>query len=287
MNKIKEENYHSKPFRKIFKDLHKNGKYCSPRGQKVLEIENYSYTLPPWVRFQNFEHRKLSLKYIKTELQWYLKGDKRDLSIIDSAKIWGDIVNDDGTINSNYGQYIFGKTNQFDNVLNLLKSDRDSRRASIVLLNKKHLFSETKDVPCTYSMNFRIRENKLNMSVHMRSQDAIFGMGNDAPTFSIIHEMMLCALHEYYPSLEYGDYFHIADSFHVYERHFDMLQKLTGKRLIERDTKERPLHRHKKSVYVVENCPKISGPNEVRFLRKLDFSVIPEPFKFTKWLVEK
>ncbi len=213
-------------FLKIFNDLGREGSLTSPRGQLVKEIEDYSFNLPPFVRFQNFEVRKFNLNYLKTEFLWYLKGDRFDLSITESAQIWKDIVNSDGSLNSNYGQYIFRDGGQFDRIVQLLAQDKDSRRASIVILNRDHVMSDTKDLPCTYSLNFRIRNNRLNMSVSMRSQDAWFGMGNDIPTFSFIHEMVLNALRRFYPSLEYGNYHHHADSFHVYQRHFSRLDEL-------------------------------------------------------------
>ena len=264
--------YHSEPFIKIYNDVY-FGHYVKPRGELIVELENYSYELKPYVRFQNFESRKLNVDYIKTEFLWYLKGDRFDSSICDHAKIWKSVINKDGSINSNYGQYIFGKSNQFDTVVNLLKNDKDSRRASIMILNNDHLKSDTNDVPCTYSINFRIRNNKLNMSVHMRSQDAIYGMGNDAPAFSFIHEMMLNALRRYYPDLEHGNYFHSADSFHVYERHFQMLDKL----------------RSNNDYYEIVNCPKISGPDEVDYLRSLSTQISrpPSGFQFTNWLLSK
>lgn len=267
MNQDKKVKRHSKPFSKLFAKIAKNGKFVRPRGLLIKEVENCSYKLPPYVRFPNFESRKLNPKYTKREVLWYLKGDRFDTSICEHAKIWKDIVNSDGSINSNYGQYMFGKINQFDNVIETLKNDVDSRRASIVILNSDHLFAETKDVPCTYAINFRIRQGRLNMSVHMRSQDAIFGMGNDAPAFSIIHEMMFNALKEFYPDIKYGNYFHICDSLHVYERHFLMLDKMVAG-----------------DMFTVVDVPRISGPDEVKFLRALDFSYIPDCFKFTKWL---
>lgn len=243
------------------------GKEAAPRGQNVLECENFRYVLPPYVRFANFEARKLNISYIKKEFLWYLKGDRFDSSIGQHAKMWQGLVNDDGSLNSNYGQYIFGEQNLFDKALETLTADKDSRRASIMILNNEHLFSNTKDVPCTYALNFRIRENSLHMTVHMRSQDAIFGMGNDAPAFSFIHEMMFHSLKEVYPELEYGEYLHHADSFHIYERHFEMLKKILTS-----------------DVYAAVECPRISGADEVRFLRKLQFESIPESYKFTQWL---
>lgn len=259
---------HSVTFKKIYNDLVKHGKEVAPRGQKVLEIENYNYVLPPYVRFTNFEDRKFNLKYVKREFLWYLRGDKFDTSITEHASLWKSLINEDGSINSNYGQYVFGEQNQFQNVVNQLRSDRDSRRATISILSADHLLSDTKDVPCTYSINFRIRENKLNMTVRMRSQDAIFGMSNDAPAFSLIHEMMFVSLREVYPNLEYGEYHHSADSFHVYERHFDMIKTLASS-----------------SSYSMILCPKISCSEEIRFLLHGDFSSIPETFAFTKWLL--
>lgn len=262
-------------FQNIFRDLVQYGNKVSPRGQEVIEIENYFYTLPARVRFCNFEARKLNQNYIKREFLWYLRGDKKDLEILNYAKMWTDLVNDDGSINSNYGQYIFfndpGKISQFYYVINTLLNDKDSRRASIMILNKDHLLSQTKDYPCTYSLNFRIRDDKLNMSVHMRSQDAVFGMGNDAPCFSFIHEMVFAALRgPIYPDLQMGEYHHTTDSFHVYKRHFEVMEKIAyGDNYLEID------------------CPEISSASEVSFLEKLcrdQSQPIEANYKFSRWL---
>jgi thymidylate synthase len=251
-------------FYKIYKDLSK-GKEVSPRGYLIKELENYNYDLQPYERFPSFVARKLSISYLKKEFLWYLKGDRYDASIINYAGMWKSVMNPDGSFNSNYGQYFFGKQNQYDIVLKILQEDKDSRRASILLLTKEHLSSKT-DVPCTYAINFRIRDNYLNMTVHMRSQDSVFGMGNDAPTFSFIHEMMYNSLRETYPELRYGIYHHFADSFHIYEKHYGMLAEIL------------------KGDYKHIDCPKILNADEVRFLRKLKFDNIPEDYKFTRWL---
>lgn len=247
-------------FEQIFHDVATKGKICSPRGQKVLELENYTYELPPYVRFQNFESRKLKLNYIKEEFLWYLNADPKDQSITEHASLWKSLVNLDNTINSNYGQYVFATAedgygfgitaSQLDKAVFALANDKDTRRASVMILNAKHLFMQTNDVPCTYSLNFRIRENKLNMSVHMRSQDGVFGMGNDAPTFSFIQEIVFTILLAKYENLEMGSYHHIADSFHVYERHFELLEKIG----------------FGKDAYIPVDVPRIKDADEVAFL---------------------
>ena len=289
---------HVATFRKIFNDLMIDGQFVAPRGQLILELENYSYTLKPYIRFQNFKCRNLNVPYIKREFLWYLKGDKFDRSIAEYAKIWRDIINKDGSINSNYGQYIFNEGHQFDNVVATLMDDRDSRRASMVILDRRHLLSDTRDVPCTYGLNFRIRDSHLNMTVHMRSQDAIYGMGSDAPIFSFIHEMVYNALKRKFMYLKYGAYFHIADSFHVYQRHFEMLMKITGVKFnvypdLQRE-KYKLRHTMQRDSYDVVKCPRISGPDEVDFMRGLhklpedhNWRDIPPEFKFTLWLLNR
>lgn len=254
-------------FRSIFHDLIYNGIECSPRGLRIIELENYSYELKPYQRFCNFRSRKLNLNYIKQEFLWYLRGNAKDLSILNHAKMWKGLVTDNGIINSNYGHYIFGLS-MFYNVANELIRDKDSRRASIVILNNGHLTNDYADVPCTYALNFRIRQNRLNMSVMMRSQDSIYGMGNDAPSFSFIHEMMFEYLKDTYKDLEYGNYFHYVNSFHAYEKHFKMLEKIV----------------YQMDDYVPIKCHKINGKKEVEFLLKNNFNKIPKEFAFTRWL---
>lgn len=256
-------------WRKIYQRLKSEGKPCAPRGLQILEVENFSYTLDPYVRFLNFEARHLNLKYIRQEFQWYLGGDPYDLGILEHANIWRNLVLR-GRLTSNYGLAVFRKGG-FDWVTTELERDRDSRRACITILEDTHLKAETLDVPCTAYMNFRIRNNALNMSVHMRSQDAIYGMTNDAPAFSFIHEMLYVTLRDScYPDLQMGSYHHTADSFHVYERHFKMLDELCM-----HDAKFTPLE-----------APRMTNAEEVEYLRSCKWIAESPPyeFEFTEWL---
>jgi len=251
----------------IYRDLKIKGIITKPRGLKILEVENFNHIFKPYERFINYPSRKLNLKYIKKEFLWYLKGDKYDTSITKYASMWKSLINKDGSINSNYGQYIFSN-DMFYNVLNTLIKDRDSRRAHIAILSSDHLISDTKDYPCTLGINFRIRDNKLNMSVMMRSNDGIYGLGNDLPCFSFIHEMMYVCLKTFYNDLEYGEYYHFANSFHIYEKHFNLLNKIIKE----------------ENVYV--DCPRIKNIHEVKCLLDGNFKNIPRDYKFIKWLCE-
>ncbi len=205
----------------MFSDLLNNGRVTSPRGQKVLEIENYQMDLSKADRFSNFTARKMNLQYIKEEFKWYLRADPFDASICEHASMWKKIQQPDGRFHSNYGQYWFGSQQGARWVLETLRDDSDSRQAIIPMLNKDHLYKGNTDIVCTESISFRIRDGKLNMSVNMRSNDAIFGITNDVPAFSFLHEMIAVVL-----NIPVGNYCHKADSLHVYERHFKMLENI-------------------------------------------------------------
>ena len=231
-------------FYRLLDQLWHRGEEQVTRGKLCKELTNFSYTLPPRVRFMCFNHRHLKLSYIKREFQWYLKGDRFDTSIGEHASLWRALVNQDGSINSNYGQYIFspetgrdGQSN-FARVIAELTRDPGSRRAVICILGNDHLNSQTLDYPCTAYLNFQLRQNRLDLLVRMRSQDVIYGLGNDAPCFSFIHELAWAALSRPYPGLELGLYHHSADSFHVYERHYEMVRGILAEPAVDVDHHE-------------------------------------------------
>lgn len=263
-------------WQQIFLDVRKHGKIVAPRDKEIIEVENYHYELPPYIRFCTLTPRELKLDYIRAETNWMLRGDPYDLSISKHSNIWRNIVVD-GKLNSNYGFAWYTKFG-FDFVVKQLIADKDSRRASTVIIEREHLDLKQKDVPCTAYVNFRIREDKLNMSVHMRSQDAIYGLGNDAPAFSFLQEMVFVSLRDLaYPDLQMGTYHHTADSFHVYERHYEMLDYLT----------------HPNVIFHHQEFPKIKNAKEVDFLLSRNIgrqsltagpAIGHEDFKFSKWL---
>ena len=204
----------------IYEDLIIKGKERSPRNLLTKEIENYHVEFLPNHQFINFESRKLNINYIKKEIQWYFKGDLYDLSICDEASIWKKCVTN-GKLNSNYGHYLFSNVG-LGFVVNELLKDNDSRRALVSIFDShKHLYSDNNDVPCTCTLGFRIRDGKLNMTVHMRSQDAVYGLGNDLPFFNLCWEVVSVLL-----NVQQGKYHHFVESFHIYEKHFDMVNKI-------------------------------------------------------------
>lgn len=64
------------------------------------------------------------------------------------------------------------------------------------------------------------------MIVNMRSNDVIRGFSIDVVMFSFIYEMLYVKLKETYPNLQIGFYQHNADSFHIYELHYKMIESI-------------------------------------------------------------
>ena len=211
-------------FANIYFKLLLEAEPISPRGSPTYEIENFTYTLNPRIRFTNFPSRKLSLAYIKREWQWYLNADPTDTRIAKYAKIWGPMIKD-GIINSNYGAYWFKGQYGVKEVVQELEQDPDSRRAVIPMLgvSQRHYDKDIVDKPCTTSIEFRIRHGRLHTHVVMRSQDAVFGLGNDVPAFSFLSEVVALLLNQPlgYLTITVG-------SFHYYERHKDMLSSIVS-----------------------------------------------------------
>ena len=203
----------------------------APRGLKTKEIIGCSYTVEnPYFCILTNPHRKISEKYLKAELDWYKSGDLSIKGKKDFASMWEKIANPDGTVNSNYGFYIWkqkwqGK-NQIDWVFNTLSKDPDSRQALINFNQPWHKYEGNKDFVCTISTQYFIRNGKLDCIVNMRSQDFVFGAGNDLPFFVFVQHELLMRLKEVYPDLELGVIKTHCGSLHIYERHFEMLSKI-------------------------------------------------------------
>lgn len=207
-------------------DCMHNGFETAPRGQRIRELEDYKLTIDPMYPFMNFKHRNLKIEYFKKEMLWKLSGDPFNRSIMAHAKMWESVQNNDGSFNSNYGQYWFGEQMGLFVAFNELVKDFYSRRAVIPMLRASHIGPQVKDTVCTETVGFRIRGGMLNMSVHMRSSDQIFGLGTDIPTFAFLQRLLFGMLRSVYPELQLGNMTIVAMSSHIYERHFEMVDKI-------------------------------------------------------------
>ena len=144
-----------------------------------------------------------------------------------------DMLSKDGFINSNYGWCIYSKDNykQYDNSLLELIKNQDSRRACMIY-NRPSMWEDYKkdgmnEFICTFSTQQFIRNNKLIYIIYQRSADAIFGaLFVDFAWHCEVYIKLYNNLKKHYNNLEIGQIDFNCGSLHIYERHFEMLDKI-------------------------------------------------------------
>ena len=158
--------------------------------------------------------RNWSYTYAEAEWQWYLSGDRRVITLGGLygkvPAIWKRMADEHGNVNSNYG-WQWQRNQQLDYVIGLLRTQPETRQAAISIYDAKEWESYTNDTPCTYAIQFTVLDDKLNMSVVMRSNDLWYGFCNDQYQFSNLQ--MLVAKETGY---KMGTYYHFAHNLHLY-----------------------------------------------------------------------
>jgi thymidylate synthase len=214
---------------------------CAPRGQKIKECLAQTLVLEdPRARLILNPARKANYGFAAGEFLWYWQG-RRDLEMMCyyNRRMAG--FSDDGlTLNSAYGHRIHGtdefassnrQLSQWEVCVRTLVEDPESRRA-ILHINRSDdqetaVRFGSKDVPCTLSLQFFVRQGRLHMHVTMRSNDIVWGLTNDLFSFTLFQECMLLELtarNEKFRGLEMGSYYHTVGSLHLYERHFQLAE---------------------------------------------------------------
>lgn len=220
----------------VLRDVLKNSEYeTAPRGMKIKEVTNAALIIedPTECLYEN-ERRSSQFKYIAAELVWYFTGRKDTKFIEPFAKYWKQIENEDGSVNSAYGNLIFTERNEYDKnqwewALNSLIQDKDSRQALLHFNKPKHQYDGNKDFVCTLTGIFHIRNNRLNFTIDMRSNDLILGTPTDIAFFCLLQQQMLILLKPYYPELSLGTYTHHVHSLHIYEKNFSIIKEMLKK----------------------------------------------------------
>lgn len=127
------------------------------------------------------------------------------------------------TLDGCYGERVNFGMSQVDGVIADLQRDPTSRRAVIsIYLGSSDLFGGGgKNTPCTETIQFLIRGEKLQCVVNMRSFDLVKGLSYDMYVFTMLQEYVARAL-----GIPVGWYWHNAASMHVYAYDLPMIEKM-------------------------------------------------------------
>lgn len=216
--------------REELKRLYKEGKFREGKFGKTVEIQNAHFIADhPWII------REPDYDYAKREIEWY---NSQSLYVKDipgkTPKIWEMCADKDGKINSNYGWCIFSKENgdQFNKCIERLLDDPYTREACMIYnrpsMQEDAFENGRHDFMCTYSTQVFLNEIeddkfKLDYTVFMRSNDAIFGYNSDMYWAEHVKSKMVSELNNRGFNVINGDIIWNAGSLHVYERHFKFL----------------------------------------------------------------
>lgn len=151
------------------------------------------------------------------ELFWYLSktNSHQFIKYYISRGYKKEAEDDDNSVRNGYGARLFNQNGQHDqiqNVINILKEKPTSRRAVIQLFDASDLTEKFNEVPCTCTLQFLIRKDKLNLLVNMRSNDAYRGLPHDIFAFTMLQELIARSL-----NVEVGIYKHCVGSLHLYD----------------------------------------------------------------------
>lgn len=211
-------------YKKVCKDLVEKGHVMETRNIRgnTRELCNYMFTIDdisdPVISLKT---GKCSLEYLAGETLWYWSS-RNDLNFISKfGSLWNKLTDDGEHCNSAYG-YILQKKhgfNQIEKVIELLEKDRYSRRAVLNINVPNENVIDTKDEMCTICLIYQIRNERLNCTCVMRSNDIKYGTRNDLGYFLFLQKYIADRL-----GVGYGTYTHFAASIHVYDRDYDYVR---------------------------------------------------------------
>jgi thymidylate synthase len=174
---------------------------------------------------------KVNQDYVDRELTWYLSESLNVNDIPGGApKIWVQHASNNFEINSNYGFLIYNENNgnQYINVMSKLLADETTRQATMIYtrpsMHTDWNRDEMSDFICTNTVQYLIRDDKLDVVVQMRSNDVVFGYRNDYAWQKHVRDSLIKDLQRFDKDLEPGTIYWNAASLHVYERHYKLIK---------------------------------------------------------------
>ena len=203
-----------------------DGDYRDSRAGRVLEART-----PVTTVFQKPDERVLFSKardanpfFHFLEGLWMLSGANDVETVAFYVKRMETFSDDGETLWGAYGhrwRSYFHK-DQIKMIIEMLQTNPDDRRCVLQMWDaNKDLKKQGRDIPCNTNIYFKIKRNKLFMTVCCRSNDIIWGAyGANAVHMSMLHEFIAGAV-----GAELGEYYQISDSYHAYCDVYDKLRE--------------------------------------------------------------
>jgi len=197
----------------VVEDILSHGVHINPTKGRAIELIGVLLELTnPRARLSRTETRGKPFSCLG-ELCWYL-AKTNDLSFILYYLKHYKKYADGDVIYGGYGPRLFDWKGQcqLTNITELLRKNPYSRKAVIQLFDAVDIAEHHNDVPCTCTLQFMIRNDRLHLFVNMRSNDVIWGLPHDVFSFTMLQEIIARDL-----CIELGSYKHAVGSLHIYD----------------------------------------------------------------------
>lgn len=205
------------------------GTESSPRGTPVIEVIGNRVSFDMRYPLVAAKARRLGYKFAPAEAAWILSGDNRVDRIKQYSKfIWE--FSDDGFFYSGaYGPKI---VDQLTYVCDVLADDMFTRQAVIDVWRPNPRAG--RDIPCTLSYQFLMRNDKLHVIQSMRSSDAWLGYPYDAFNASMLAGYVMLLLRDRKVKKlrinKLGSHTMMIGSSHLYKKNHEDALALLGDR---------------------------------------------------------
>lgn len=171
--------------------------------------------------------KKVHLKSIIYELLWFLKGDTNIRYLKDNGvSIWDEWADENGDLGPVYGAQwrswkgADGKViDQITEVIDQIKKNPDSRRLIVSAWNVAEI-PDMALAPCHALFQFYVADGKLSLQLYQRSADVFLGVPFNIASYALLLMMVAQVC-----DLEVGDYVHSFGDVHIYNNHFEQVNK--------------------------------------------------------------
>ena len=230
----------------------KNKKIVSPRDISTMEILNHRVCVDMTNPIVTYIVRDIGYKFMAAEAAFILTGRNTVGMISKYSDIISQFSDDGYFFNGAYGPMLI---DQFTYIVDELINDHNTRQAVATIWRRNP--RPSKDIPCTISVQFMVRDNKLHCFDNMRSSDVWLGWPYDIFNFSMCSAFisLLYKLRTGH-ALPLGNIYLTASSQHLYDYNYD------------------------KAIEVLQNPKTLPYPS-------FDISQFNDPKELTQWLINR
>lgn len=206
--------------KKVIEAIFEYGTEVEPTKGKTKEISGVLLKLTnPLGRLSRTEGKGTIFSCLG-ELLWYLSGSNRLDQIQYYIQDYHKYSDDGKTIFGAYGPKLFGPKGQISTIIKAIQRGNSTRKAVVQLFSSSDIKAPHKDIPCTCTLQFLVREGKLNLYTTMRSNDAFRGLPHDIFAFTMLQELVARKL-----GFSIGEYGHYVTSLHIYLEDLDKIDR--------------------------------------------------------------